>query len=255
MSEQYENDPILKKWVNPYYLMPNVIEMIRQSSLTKPHFSYAVLDNFFNMDVFDEYIEQHTKLKFRADDPNLPYDSYAVYGEKGKSIGSELFYHIPWQLLLAEYTGTTLELSGEKTGIKLRAHTGDSKGFWIHTDRTARKNAAMAVLIYLNKGWKESDGGLLQLWARIEHSKPIDSVEYSWEEYGEQRLEFLNERYSLTTDLVTSDGLQAAELFLIDQISPEYNRIVLADFIRDPGYHSITPSNGRERYAVVQWLF
>ncbi|MCK5359066.1 MAG: 2OG-Fe(II) oxygenase, partial [Gammaproteobacteria bacterium] len=132
---------------------------------------------------------------------------------------------------------------------------GDSKGFWIHTDKTEQKDASMAVLIYLNKNWREEDGNILQLWTQIDHDEKIDTVEYSWQEYGDKRLEFLNERYMLTTDLVTSKGLKPAKLFLIDQVTPEYNRLVLADFIRDPGYHSITPGNGRERFAIVQWLF
>ncbi len=255
MSEQYSNDPVLKKWVNPYYLKDNVIDAIRESSVSKPHFTYAVLDNFFNEDVLDDYFEVHRSLDFQADDPGLPYDSHVVFGEKGKITGSELFYHKPWHMLLAAYTGTALKYAGEETSVKLRAHAGNSKGFWIHTDRTKNKNAAMAALIYLNRNWKEDEGCMLQLWARIEHDKKFDSVDYSWKEYGEQRLEYLNERYCLTTDLVTVNGLEPAELFLIDQITPEYNRIVLTDFVRDPSYHAITPSNGRVRYAIVQWLF
>ena len=113
----------------------------------------------------------------------------------------------------------------------------------------------MAALIYLNKNWKEADGHILQLWIQVNHNELIDTVEFSWEDYGEERLDFLDERYSLTTDLVTKDGLKPAKMFLIDQVTPEYNRIVLADFIRDPAYHSITPGNGRERLAIVQWLF
>lgn len=254
VSADYENDPILSKWVNPYYLKRNVIDSIRESSQAKPHFTYAVLDNFFNEDVLDAYFEEHKKLDFYPDDPNLPYDSNVVYAEEGKSEGSELFYYKPWQLLIAEYTGTVLTQAGEKTGVKQRAHAGDSKGFWIHTDRTEQKDAAMALLVYLNKNWKEEEGSMLQLWARIGHSESID-VEFSWKEFGDQQLDFLNERYSLTTDLVTSKGLEPAEVFLIDQITPEYNRIVVADFMRDPSYHSITPGNGRERFAIVQWLF
>ena len=255
MPVPYGNDPVLKKWVNPYYLKPDVIAAIRESSISKPHFSYAALDNYFNEDVLEEYFEHHKRLKFYADDPGLPYDSYVVYGEEGKVIGSELFYHKPWQLLLAAYTDTPLMTAGEKTGVKLRVHGGDSKGFWIHTDRTKRKDAAMAAIIYLNRNWKEEEGSLLQLWARVDRAEPIDTVDYSWEEYSDKRLDYLNERYSLTTDLVTGEGLEPAELFLIDQITPEYNRLVLTDFIRDPAYHSITPGNGRVRYAVVQWLF
>ena len=106
-----------------------MIEAVRESSMSKPHFTYAVLDNFFNEDVLDEYFEAHRKLDFRADDPGLPYDSHVIFGEKGKIIGSELFYHKPWHLLLAEYTGTTLEFAGETTSVKLRTHAGDSKGF------------------------------------------------------------------------------------------------------------------------------
>jgi hypothetical protein len=56
------------------------------------------------------------------------------------------------------------------------------------------------------------------------------------------------------TDLVAYEGIRPAEMFLIDQVLPEYNRLVVTDFVRDPCYHAITPSNGRIRYGVVQWL-
>jgi len=96
---------------------------------------------------------------------------------------------------------------------------------------------------------------VLQFWVETPRHESVDTVEYSMEKYGNERLDFLNERYLLTTDLVAYDGGKPSELFLIDQILPEYNRLVLADFIRDPAYHSITPGNGRTRYAIVQWLF
>lgn len=254
MSVQYHNDPILKKWVNPYYLRPETISSIRESSRARPFFSYASLDNFFCEDVLDEYIEHHKQLDFHADDPGLPYDSSVVFAEKDKSIGSDLFYHKAWHDLMMEYIDTQPGSDG-RTAIKLRAHAGDSKGFWIHTDRTAKKPALMAALIYLNKGWREEDGAVLQFWVETSGHEHIESVEYSIEDYGNERLDYLNERYILTTDLVAYNGRKPSELILIDQILPEYNRLVLTDFLRDPAYHSITPSNGRTRYAIVQWLF
>lgn len=51
MSKQYSKDSVLQKWINPYYLKPDVIKIIKENSIAKPHFSYAVLDSFFNEDV------------------------------------------------------------------------------------------------------------------------------------------------------------------------------------------------------------
>lgn len=253
----YQDDPVLKRWVNPYYLRPATIAAIKEASRAKPYCKYAVLDNFFNEAVLDEYSEQHRNMEFSVDDEGLPYDSNWAIARRGVSLGAELFYYEPWHRLLAEYTDTELAIGHGATSVKLRKHDPDSKGFWIHTDRTKRKSTVVvAALIYLNKGWEESDGAVLQLWAESGNSSALtpEDVEYRWQELKDERLEFLNERYSLTTDLVTFDGIRPAELFLIDQVLPEYNRLVVTDFVRDPAYHSITPSNGRARYAIVQWL-
>ncbi|MEZ5542125.1 MAG: hypothetical protein R3F42_08780 [Pseudomonadota bacterium] len=256
-DDRFADDPILKKWVNPHYLDPAVIERIRAASRSKPFFKFAVLDDFFNEAMLAAYLEQHLQLEFETDDPGLPYDSSWAKAKMDESLGAELFYHEPWHRLLASYTGTTLEIGAGNTSVKLRKHDPDSKGFWIHTDRTKRKSAvALAALFYLNRQWKEEDGAILQLWAESGRAEPVteDAVEYHWKDYKERRLEFLNERYLLTTDLVTYDAIRPAELFLIDQVLPEYNRLVVLDFLRDPAYHSVTPGNGRARYAVVQWL-
>lgn len=254
-AERYDQDPILKKWVTPYYLEPDTIQEIKASSQAKPFAKYACLDNFFNEAILDEYIEQHCHLEFSPDDKGLPYDSKWAPARRG-SLGGELFYHPSWHRLLAEYTDTKLVVGNGETSVKLRAHDPDSKGFWIHTDRTNRKSVVLAALTYLNKDWKESDGAILQLWAEAARTEPLsaDAVEFRWKDYKDERLDFLNEHRTLTTHLVKQGGVKPAELFLLDQITPEYNRLVVTDFVRDPAYHSITPSNGRSRYAIVQWL-
>jgi hypothetical protein len=255
MSTDYHQDEILQKWINPDYLKPDTISRIKESSKAKPFCKYAVLDNFFNEALLDEYIEYHQQLTFKADDENLPYDSTWAAATNDGTIGSELFFHIPWHNLLAEYTDTKLVIGNGMTSVKLRAHEPDSKGFWVHTDRTNRKHVVMAALIYLNKNWKK-EGSLLQLWSDITPPEPIENtdVDFRWKFYKDQRLDFLTEHQMLTTHLVTPNGIKPGKVFLLDQITPEYNRLVLTDFIRDPAYHSITPSNGRMRYAIVQWL-
>lgn len=253
----YHEDPVLRRWINPYYLRPDVIAAVKESSRAKPYCKYAVLDNFFNEAILRAYSEQHCSMEFATDDEGLPYDSRWAIARPGESLGAELFYYEPWHRLLAEFTDTELTVGHGATSVKLRKHDPDSKGFWIHTDRTKRKaTVALAALTYLNKDWKESDGAVLQLWAESGSSGTLaaEDVEYRWQNLKDERLEFLNERYSLTTDLVAFEGRRPAELFLIDQILPEYNRLVVTDFVRDPAYHSITPSNGRTRYAIVQWL-
>lgn len=252
----YQNDKVLKKWIKSYYLLPDTILRIKEGSKAKPFCKYAVLDNFFNNDIFEKYAEDHYKLVFNADDSGLPYDSSWAMA-KENSLGAELFYHQPWHNLLAEYTDTELVIGSGNTSVKLRSHDSDSKGFWIHTDRTIRKSeVAMAALIYLNKDWKQSDGAVLQMWAEINRASLLNNedVEFRWKHYKDKRLDFLSERNTLTTHVVKYDGVETAEVILLDQIMPEYNRLVVTDFVRDPAYHSITPSNGRIRHAIVQWL-
>lgn len=254
VGPDFQSDSILKKWIQPRYLDPETIRTIRESSLAKPYMKYAVLDDFFNTDILSEYVEHHKRLDFQSDDYGRAYDSSVVFAEKDKQFGSELFYHIPWHQLAAKYVGTELRDTSGKTIIKLRRHDPYAKGFWIHTDTAQTNPSSMVMLMFLNRGWTAQDGSLHQLWIHLDEGQEIEDVEYPLETHKDKRLDFLDERYSLTTELAGTTLLPGKAL-LIDQIIPSYNRVVFCDFVQDPAYHSVTPSNEKTRYAVVQWLY
>jgi hypothetical protein len=248
---------ILERWLNPYYLDPATRENIRQSVLAKPGPKYAVLDNFFRTEMLDELIRRHPSLAFneeidrRAPDGSwLPYDGAVVFAEEGKHFGSELFFALEWHRYLMQLVDCRLP-DPIGTEVKLRWHRPDAGGFWIHTDRGDR---AMVVIAYFNRGWQAQDGGLLQLWRVDEGQAPgvvrIDNVDAT------QRLDMLT-KYKRIRTATPGGGFpdrQTHDLVLIDQVVPVYNRVFICNYQHDPAYHSVTPSNGKERTGFVQWL-
>jgi hypothetical protein len=247
---------VLEKWVNPYYLRPEVKDMVRESILAKPTVKYTVLDNFFNVDAIDSLIAAHDKLEFneevdrRARDTGawLPYDGAVVFARKGTHVGSDLFYDKSWHEYLCYVTDTKLSCPA-KTDIKLRYHRSDADGFWIHTDSVIR---SMVAICYFNKDWKHTDGGLLQLWHVDDADKPNTFTVNN----PQGRMDFLTNHKRIRTG--TPGGgfsdRKAHDLILIDQVIPAYNRLFLCNFQKELAYHSVTPSNGKVRLGFVQWL-
>jgi hypothetical protein len=288
------DDPILRKWVNERYLRPDVIADVKESCCAKPYTKYAVLDDFFNESTLADYFEQHKRLDFRPDDVGLPYDSQVIFGAPHLP-GGELEFHRPWHELISALSGTKLNRFEEKTVVKIRKHEGDSKGFWIHSDRSKKNPSRLAVLTYLNKNWKAADGALLQLWQTVtadamgrvrlverDHGRDLAQVlalrsdpaamarklaEVRAEERvtmlnvdhhradAMNRLDFLHTERVFSIQIPSLLSLESHQVFMVDQIVPVYNRVVLLDFSKGPGYHSVTPSCGSTRYAIVQWMY
>lgn len=247
---------ILDKWVNSYYLQDDVVESIRESILAKPSISYAVLDNFFQTDKLDELIAHHHKLKFSEEmdrrNPKskemLPYDGAVCFAQPGIHFGSELFFDEEWHRYCCYLSNASLQFP-TLTEVKLRYHRPYADGFWIHTDSTIR---SVVMIMYFNKNWLVSDGGVLQLWrideAADKHAFAVDNPS--------GRMDFLTKHKRIRTRTPGggfADG-QYHDLVLIDQIVPAYNRLFICNFQHSPAYHSVTPSNGRERLGFVQWL-
>jgi hypothetical protein len=251
---------ILKKWINPIYLDPKYIEVLKETVKAKPEIKYLVLDNFFNQEVLDELIKVHETLNFtEAFDrilPNgtvLPYDG-AVNFATPNHFGADLFYSEEWH----DYTTNLVNLEIKKprgTDIKLRRHDDDAQGFWLHTDSTTGPNGRDIVIIgYFNKGWETKDGGLLQLWREEEIEAP-NTKKFSWKDMTNVRMDFLAENIRLNIEGPGSGYTGTRDLLLVDQIVPVYNRVFICNFKANPTYHSITPSNGKIRQNFVQWIF
>ena len=249
---------VIDEWVNPIYLNERVVEDIRQSVLAKPVIKYAVVDNFFQKEKLDQLIEYHRTLQFSEEQDRvrdgriLPYDGAVKFAQRD-DFGSDLFFDEEWQRYCCYLTGTELQ-SPIGTEIKLRYHRKDADGFWIHTDSVLRD---LVVISYFNLNWTVKDGGLLQLWRVDEElsdkAYPMDNPN--------GRLYFLEQGNNKPKRITTrtpgggfSDG-KRHDLTLIDQIVPTYNRVFFCNFKENAAYHSVTPSNGKERTGFVQWMF
>jgi hypothetical protein len=204
----------------------------------------------------DELIEHHKQLQFseeldrRAHGTGewLPYDGAVVFARPNQHFGSELFFDEEWHKYLAYLSNCDLKFP-TTTEVKLRWHRPDADGFWIHTDSTIR---TLVAICYFNKGWKASDGGLLQLWRTDEAIAEGVPVINS----PKGRLDLLNQHQRIRT-ISPGGGFKdnkPHDMVLLDQVVPTYNRLFLCNYQQDPAYHSVTPSNGRERIGFVQWL-
>lgn len=249
-------DPILAKWINPRYLNPRTVEDIRQSVLAKPDMMYTVLDDFFNVEPFEELVQAHFTLEFSEEQDRrardgawLPYDG-AVQFARPNSVGGDLFYRQAWHRWCAYVLSASLD-DNARTDVKLRYHRHYADGFWIHTDGGIRQIVAIS---YFNLDWKAADGGLLQLW-RIDPNPAPDVLGV---ESPKGRMDFLANYRRIRTATPGGgwvDGYAGhRDLVLADQIVPTYNRIFLCNFQTNPCYHSVTPSNGKIRYGFVQWI-
>jgi len=246
---------VIDDWVNPRYLDDEFVETLRQSVLARPIAKYTVLDDFFRREKLDQLVQHHSSLKFSEQDDRvtregklLPYDGSVVFAQKGEHFGSDLFYDDEWQRYCCYVTGTKMDFP-VGTEIKLRYHRPQADGFWIHTDSKIR---SLVAICYFNRNWTVEDGGLLQLW-KVERSQE------STPEFNNPtgRLEFLAKHKRVRTRSPGggfTDGKEH-DLVLYDQIVPAYNRLFLCNLKDNPTFHSVTPSNGRERLGFVQWLY
>lgn len=160
---------LLDAWIAPAFRDPTGL---RDALERCDHAHYAVADGFFRTDRLDALIEFHRRQAFAPDDVGLHYDSTATKPTAGADPACELFFSPEWHEYAAFVTGATLASPGATT-VKLRRHPERAAGFWVHTDvghQGARK--AMAVLGYFNRGWRDADGGLLQLWPSPSTASP-----------------------------------------------------------------------------------
>tara|TARA_Y100000004_G_C8869902_1_gene392785 strand:- start:79 stop:852 length:774 start_codon:yes stop_codon:yes gene_type:complete len=253
------NFSILSDWINPIYLEESYIRLLQQTLKAKPEVKYLVLDNFFKTEKLDELIRRHKNLNFsekkdmysHIDGSLLPYDGAVKFMDKS-DYGFDFLFSKQWtnylkRLVSFKYKDRT------DTVVKLRYHKPHAKGFWIHTDSIQWK---IVCICYFNKDWKVSDGGLLQLW-RPDECTLETALKVS--PSTDSKMEFLSENIRLNTAQVggrfpDGDNRDNIDFVLIDQIIPAYNRVFICNTEKNYGYHSVTPSNERERTGFVQWI-
>lgn len=256
--ERLANSPVLRKWINPYYLNPEVMTAKRTAVRAMPLARYAILDNFFLVSALDELIERHRQLEFVPDDVGLNFDSSVVFAEEDRHFGSELFFSTDWHEYVSYIVGSDLLAPGRAL-VRLRRHDPNAHGFWPHSDwvNDERGRRAAFVLAYFNKNWRFEDGGIFQLWHPLPPTTNGDGEAlHRWNDYCGKRLSFLDTGEDIFVEVpVGSLGFRNKKLVLFDQILPEYNRIMICDLTSDPVLHSVSPSRGRLREGFVQWVY
>jgi Rps23 Pro-64 3,4-dihydroxylase Tpa1-like proline 4-hydroxylase len=250
---------IMKEWVNPIYLDQEYVNSLIESVKAKPETKYIVLDNFFVTSKFDELINSHQKIDFLPppeplyEGQKVMYDANSVHAEKNPDqyFGSDFMFSTDFHDYISNIVGIKLD-DEYGTQVRLRSHKPDANGFWIHTDKYGNGTPKyMVALAYFNKDWKALDGGLLQLW-RLEETDYPDSIKVN----PNSSLELLN-NVRIRAEHVGGnlpDNKESADMVMIDQIVPSYNRLVLINFQDNPAYHSVSPSHGKTRQGFVLWL-
>lgn len=247
---------VLEKFLNPVYLKQEYINDLKETLKAKPISKYLVLDNFLKEDILDQVIQDHQRLNFdeKADRTGhdgswLPYDG-ALAGCDPNSLIGELLYSKEWHDYCLDLVG--VPTTPRRTEIKMRSHKEEATGFWIHSDARGGGGGArdLVSILYFNKNWKASDGGLLQLWRKDE----IDAPETLRISNNTGRLDFLNNTRLNVRPAGFWPYNKAHDMVLVDQIVPAYNRLFICNFKEEPAYHSVTPSNGKVRQGFVQWL-
>ncbi len=244
-------DPLLRAWLREPWIDPRVLH---EQALARPFVRYVVVDDLFHPERLATIMAAYEDLTFYEDDPGLSYDSHAArVDNRAEMPGMELFMHPLWHAWVASVLGVRLREPGQSV-VKLRRHPRWSRGFWIHTDRDSRRPKTAAVLAYFNRAWRVEDGGLLQLW-EVRRSSPGSRPVFRWNDFVDARLDFLEDSRSLMIEAAAVEGVELVEARLLDQIVPRFNRIVLLDFDHSEAFHSVTPSHGRERKGILQWLY
>jgi hypothetical protein len=248
------NKNLLKKWINPIYLDENYIEDLKETVKSKPEIKYLVLDNFFNIDKLERFIEEHEKLVFDdfldqySEDGkhHLPYDSALQWMNRG-NCGYDFLTSNEWFNYLLNLF--SLQIRNKCwPEIKLRKHRAHANGFWVHSDSNVRD---LVFISYFNKNWKVEDGGILQLW-RIDECRSQNTTIAQPE--LDRKMTCLNNIRINAKPGGWPYIENGYDLILVDQILPIYNRVFICNLKANPTLHSVTPSNTKERLGFVQWL-
>lgn len=244
---------LLQEWINPIYLNPDYIEDLKQTAKSKPEIKYLVLDNFFNIEKLDKFIEQYDRMifseqldQYTPDGHQLPYDSCLKWMESD-DYGHDFLSCTDWFKYLLDLFSLKLN-PGCWPEIKLRKHRAEANGFWVHSDSCVRD---LVFICYFNKKWKVENGGMLQLW-RIDECNCNETIRANAE--LDKKMNCLNNVRINAFPGGMEHRINGYDLTLVDQVLPIYNRVFICDLTANPTLHSVTPSNSRERFGFVQWL-
>lgn len=241
---------ILEKWINPYYLEAQTIKNLQQTCLSRPYLNYLVIDNFFNLSYLkdrltksgDDFKWHETSQTFRR--PLIKENPL-----------SEIFLSKQWGQYLKKISGGDPDTKGTNIVSQQIKQAKDCNGYWIHSDKMSPGRTKKIIsLFYLNKNWKLSDGGMLQIWQEVAPETSKHFPKFRVEDYinpiKPKKLNFLNDE----TEVTIIEPAHTRSLLLIDQILPIENRLVVMNLSNNPGYHSVTPNMNKQRHLISQFF-
>lgn len=254
---------LLEKYINPVYLTPEGKAKIKEDLKSKPDVPYVVLDHFFIESTLELIQQEHNTHDFNPNadsrsekfqDIKFPFDGAVAQCDPDSVLG-EFLYSREWY----RYCFEILDIQPLRVWptIKIRYNKEDAKGYWPHNDKPGGPvgfERIITILGYFNKGWKASDGGLLQIWQESPVQKE-GTPSYDEEDYLDQPLAFLEQpRINVWPYGATWPDHEKRDFILVDQIVPVYNRVVIFNLNNKALYHSVTPNYGKRRDGFIEWL-
>jgi hypothetical protein len=239
---------MLARWIRAEHLDTR---RAAADAAARPFARYVVLDELFTHDALARIEAEFREASFNPDNLGTNYDSLGSAIPQDCELG-RLLRDDAWLDFVHDALGLSKAVV-EKNVTALRMHTPQARGFWPHCDDLPSDPKRIAVLVYLTQTWRPSDGGVLQLWteaaAEVDVRPPL-----RWDDWRDRRLTFLEDSNALRLELGGPSARPVVSLRLVDAIAPLYNRALLMALRPVPAIHSVTPSNWRERRAILQWL-
>lgn len=248
MSSAQHHSSKLDHWLRPEHRNP---WPLFQDALARPYGRTLIIDHFLTDEALATIDASFAKRTFTPDNEGLPYDSRSSLVSTDDELG-EFFHDREWIEWLHAALGQSLP---DRFGVitSARMNPKEALGFWPHVDDLPGIPRRIAVLIYLTPEWRAEDGGLLQLWQELPAAEALGEPLH-WADQLHRRLDVLDHQRELYLELGGPWYLPKTHLRLIDQIIPMRNRAVLFALHPERMIHSVTPSRGRERYAILQWI-
>ncbi|MEX2205435.1 MAG: 2OG-Fe(II) oxygenase [Myxococcota bacterium] len=238
---------LVYRWLAPQHLDTR---RLAEDAAANPAGKVVIIDNAFAAERLPEIERTLARARYTPDNDGLNYDSASMSLDPTLPL-SELFRDASWLRWIHAAVG--MRFAAPKTNrVALRRHRPAGRGFWPHVDDLRGDPKRLALLAYFNHGWSAADGGALQLWEATPPRRGARPL--CWHAYVGRRLDFLGRRREVVVELGGPGERPVNKLRLVDTITPSNNRIVILALRPGQLVHSVTPSNGRSRRAILQWI-
>ena len=153
---------MLNQWINKNYLDADIIKKISDKFYSAKPFPHFALKNFFNEKKILNLRKEILKEKFQKQDKDLFSFSNTNDLQFSHSKLVTNFYDF---VSSKEFLGFMQKLTNEKNLVKIDMHAHlFSQGDYLLFHDDVVENRNIAYILYLSKGFREKDGGRLQLY-------------------------------------------------------------------------------------------